>query len=167
MSTTCIDDQLATARATLTERIIESKDAHSKVNGVRADLALLRRSRDARPSEIDVMEARLGATQVRTKAADEAVANQRALVESLESRQLYERKQQLISGYHKLAPSIIDLENKLAEIAHDADSLLYASGESAPISDLLDVADADEAAWRYQLLQAALRLWQYINRPKG
>ena len=163
MSNPKIDDELVAARKKWGDLIAANKEADARVLELRGDLAVLRRSREARPSEVTVMESRLAATQVRAREAAEAVANQRAAVEAVESRLAGERREQLISDFRRLAPSMVDLQDKLAALAQKADSAIRASGESAPLSDLFGGAGESEVGFRFRLMQAALYLVQYRN----
>ena len=161
MSNPTIDDELVAARKKWNDLIAANKEADARVLELRGDLAVLRRSREARPSEIAVMESRLKATEVRAREADEAVANQRAAVESVESRLAYERMEQLIADLRRLAPAMVDVQDKLAAIANEADSAIRTSGESASLRELFGRADETEVAHRIKLMEAALHLARY------
>jgi len=171
MQSTSVDDKLAAAKLRLNELWEARKAAERQIREIRADLCILKRSRETSPVDVSVVESRLAAAEVRANEATELVANQRALVDTLEMRQACERKQQLIADLHKLAPSMIDLQDKLAEVAQEADSLIRGSRENVTYRELFDLGDGygreTEANLRFQLLNAAMRLVYHTRPEKG
>jgi hypothetical protein len=158
-----VDDQLAAAKLKRNELTAAEKAADERVRETRADLVILRRSRESKPGDIAIIESKLVAAQVRAKEAGERVAAQRVLVEHLEANQACERKQAQLANVSKRRPSLLECQNKLSVAAEEVDAILRASGADITFKELFDVTDEIEAGLRFQLFTAALRLAHYKN----